>query len=145
MQTPFLFLLLSHVEGKLKSSQLLKRLKLFKRFLLIGEYPLISQNFLHPEDLQKQTKTLSLFHPVRAHHHDEPPSTALAHLVIVANAISGSRPDTPRFTEDSYNQKMLNLERIIESFPHIADAYIMSAGREMRIIVNNKKVNDKEA
>lgn len=97
------------------------------------------------EFLSKYKEKEEILHPVRAHHHDEPPSTILAHLVIVADAISGSRPGARRFTEDSYNQKMLNLERIIESFPHIEDAYIMSAGREMRVIVNNKKVNDKEA
>ena len=97
------------------------------------------------EFLSKYNEKEDILHAVRAHHHDEPPSTILAFLVIVADAISGSRPGARRFTEDSYNQKMLNLERIIESFPDIEDAYIMSAGREMRVIVNNKKVNDREA
>ena len=85
------------------------------------------------------------FHPVRAHHHDEQPSTALAYLVIVADSISGSRPGARRFTEDSYNRKMANLERIIDSFDNIEDAYIMSAGREMRVIVDDKKASDREA
>ena len=97
------------------------------------------------EFLSKYKEKETILHPVRAHHHDETPSTPLAYLVIVADSISGSRPGARRFTEDSYNQKMANLERIIDSFENIEDAYIMSAGREMRVIVNSKKVNDKEA
>ena len=97
------------------------------------------------EFLAKYNEKEDILHPVRAHHHDEQPSTALAYLVIVADSISGSRPGARRFTEDSYNQKMANLERIIDSFSNIEDAYIMSAGREMRVIVDNKKITDKGA
>lgn len=97
------------------------------------------------EFLSKYKENSDILHAVRAHHHDEAPSTALAYLVISADAISGSRPGARRFTEDSYNQKMANLERIIDSFENIEDAYIMNAGREMRVIVNNKKVSDEQA
>lgn len=94
------------------------------------------------EFLSKHNEPEEILHPVRAHHHDETPSNALAYLVIVADSISGSRPGARRFTEDSYNQKMASLERIIDSFDNIEDAYIMSAGREMRVIVDNNKVSD---
>ena len=97
------------------------------------------------EFLSKYNECQEVLHAVRAHHHDETPSTPLAYLVIVADSISGSRPGARRFTEDSYNRKMANLERIIDSFENIEDAYIMSAGREMRVIVDNKKVSDVEA
>ena len=97
------------------------------------------------EFLSKYNESKEILHAVRAHHHDETPSTPLAYLVIVADSISGSRPGARRFTEDSYNQKMANLERIIDSFENIEDAYIMNAGREMRVIVNNQKVSDQEA
>ena len=84
-------------------------------------------------------------HAVRAHHHDEPPSTSLAWLVISADAISGSRPGARRFTEDSYSKKLESMERIIDSFNNIEDAYIMNAGREMRVVVDHKKVSDEQA
>ena len=87
-----------------------------------------------------------IVHAVRAHHHDEPPSTVLAWLVISADAISGSRPGARRFTEHSYARKLATLERIIDGFKNIIeDAYIMNAGREMRVIVDNKKVTDQKA
>ncbi|MCY4321844.1 MAG: HDIG domain-containing protein [Bdellovibrionaceae bacterium] len=97
------------------------------------------------EFLSKYNENKEILHAVRAHHYDETPSTPLAYLVIVADSISGSRPGARRFTEDSYNQKMLSLEKIINSFKNIEDAYIMNAGREMRVIVNNEKVNDQKA
>ena len=105
-----------------------------------GNHAVIGADFL-----SKYKEKGEILHAVRAHHHDETPSTALAYLVITADAISGSRPGARRFTEDSYNQKMANLERIINSFENIEDAYIMSAGREMRVIVNNKKTTDQDA
>lgn len=105
-----------------------------------GNHAVIGADFL-----SKYKEKEDVLHAVRAHHHDVSPNTALAYLVIVADAISGSRPGARRSTEDSYNQKMANLERIIDSFEDIEDAYIMSAGREMRVIVNNKKINDEGA
>ena len=97
------------------------------------------------EFLSQYKESEDVLHAVRAHHHDVPPSTILAYLVIVADSISGSRPGARRFTEDSYNQKMASLERIIDSFENIEDAYIMSAGREMRVIVDPQKISDKSA
>ena len=91
-------------------------------------------------------KKTHITHAVRAHHHDEVPSTPLAYLVISADAISGSRPGARRFTEDSYSKKLAHLESIIDSFEDIIEnAYIMSAGREMRVIVKNEKVNNQKA
>ena len=106
-----------------------------------GNHAVIGADFLsrHNEETQE------VLHAVRAHHHDETPQTALAWLVISADAVSGSRPGARRFTEDSYNEKMANLERILNSFDNIEDAYIMSAGREMRVIVDNKKTTDRGA
>ena len=105
-----------------------------------GNHAVIGAEFLAQHGEKEE-----ITHPVRAHHHDVAPSTTLAFLVIVADSISGSRPGARRFTEDSYNQKMATLERIIDSFKNIEEAYIMSAGREMRVIVDNKKVSDREA
>ena len=106
-----------------------------------GNHAVIGADFI-----SKYGEKDHIVHAVRAHHHDEPPSTVLAWLVISADAISGSRPGARRFTEHSYARKLATLERIIDSFKNmIEDAYIMNAGREMRVIVNNKKVNDQKA
>ena len=105
-----------------------------------GSHAVIGADFI-----QKNNEREAVVHAVRAHHHDETPSTPLAYLVIAADAISGSRPGARRFTEDSYSQKLESLEKIIDSFSNIEDAYIMSAGREMRVIVDNRKIDDQGA
>ena len=105
-----------------------------------GSHAVIGANFI-----EKHGEPENIVHAVKAHHHDVPPSTPLAFLVIASDAISGSRPGARRFTEDSYVKKLAQLEKIAESFENIKDAYIMNAGREMRIIVDNINVNDQEA
>ena len=104
-----------------------------------GSHAVIGADFL-----SKSSEKKHILHAVRAHHHDETPSTPLAYLVISADAISGSRPGARRFTENTYTRKLATLERIIDSFKNIKDAYIMSAGREMRIIVDSQKVSDQD-
>lgn len=107
-----------------------------------GSHAVIGADFLSKHGEEKE----HVLHAVRAHHHDESPSTPLAYLVIAADAISGSRPGARRFTEDSYTKKLATLEQIIDSFKNvIQDAYIMSAGREMRVIVDHKKITDQDA
>ena len=105
-----------------------------------GNHAVIGANFI-----EKHGEAENIVHAVKAHHHDVSPATPLAFLVIAADAISGSRPGARRFTEDSYAKKLAQLEEIADSFENIKDAYIMSAGRELRIIVDNEHVNDKEA
>ncbi|USN48459.1 MAG: DUF3552 domain-containing protein [Pseudobdellovibrionaceae bacterium] len=83
-----------------------------------------------------------IVHAVRAHHYDETPSTDLAHLVIAADAISGARPGARRSTVVSYAQKMQDLQNIASSFEGVVDAHVVSAGREVRVFVDGRKVDD---
>ncbi len=84
-------------------------------------------------------------HAVKAHHYDITPDQPLDFLVISADALSGARPGARRSTVDSYNQKVLTLEKIGKSFKGVKDTYIMSAGREIRVIVDSQKINDVKA
>jgi ribonuclease Y len=84
-------------------------------------------------------------HAVRAHHYDTPPSTDLAFLTIAADAISGARPGARRSTMDSYTQKMADLEKIGSSFDGVTATYILSAGREVRVMVDGHRVDDQKA
>lgn len=84
-------------------------------------------------------------HAVKAHHFDEQPSTDHAFLVIAADAISGARPGARRSTIESYNQKVSELQDIARSFPGVTDCFVLSGGRECRVMVNGKKVDDSMA
>ena len=95
--------------------------------------------------IEKQGEAESVVHAVRAHHNEVSPEHPLDFLVIAADALSGARPGARRSTMDSYNQKVLTLEKIGKSFKGVKDTYIMSAGREIRVIVDSQKINDIKA
>lgn len=97
------------------------------------------------EFIETHGEQAHIVHAVRAHHYDETPSSDLAFLTIAADAISGARPGARRSTMDSYTQKMADLEKIGTSFPGVQATYILSAGREIRIIVDGHKVDDHKA
>lgn len=86
-----------------------------------------------------------IVHAVRAHHYDETPSTDLAFLTIAADAMSGARPGARRSTMDSYTQKMADLEKIGSSFDGVTATYILSAGREIRVMVDGHRIDDLKA
>lgn len=83
-----------------------------------------------------------IVHNVRAHHFDEQPSSDTAFLVIAADAISGARPGARRSTLESYNQKVTELQDIARSFDGVVDCIILNGGRECRVMVNGRRVDD---
>ena len=105
-----------------------------------GGHAVIGADFI-----EQHGETASVVKAVRAHHHDVPPDKPLDFLVIAADALSGARPGARRSTVDSYNQKVLTLEKIGNSFEGVKNTYIMSAGREIRVIVDSQKINDLKA
>lgn len=107
---------------------------------LDGGHAVIGANFI-----QARGEAPDIVHAVKAHHYDEQPSTDLAYLVIAADAISGARPGARRSTIESYNQKVTELETISKSFHGVIDCYVLNGGRECRVIVNGKQVDDFKA
>ncbi|MCB0351650.1 MAG: HDIG domain-containing protein [Bdellovibrionales bacterium] len=86
-----------------------------------------------------------IVHAVRAHHFDEQPSTNLAYLVIAADAISGARPGARRSTVATYTQKIHDLQTIARGFDGVIDTHVLSAGREVRVYVDGKALDDLRA
>lgn len=107
---------------------------------LEGGHAVIGADFI-----QKRNEAPDIVHAVKAHHYDEQPSSDMAFLVIAADAISGARPGARRSTVESYNQKVTELESIARSFDGVTDCFILSGGREVRVLVNGKKIDDPKA
>ncbi|MES2857170.1 MAG: Rnase Y domain-containing protein [Bdellovibrionota bacterium] len=84
-------------------------------------------------------------HAVRAHHYEEQPSTDLSFLVIAADAMSGARPGARRSTVSVYNAKIETLTAIAEGFKGVNKTLILSAGREVRVMVDGRRVNDEQS
>jgi len=77
-----------------------------------------------------------------AHHGDVPMLSPYPVLVQTADAISGSRPGARREPLEAYIKRLTQLEELADSFKGVAKAYAIQAGREIRVIVENEKLDD---
>jgi ribonucrease Y len=80
-----------------------------------------------------------------AHHEDYPFDTVEAIIVQVADAVSAARPGARRDSLEQYVKRMEDLENIATSYEGVNKAYAIHAGREVRVFVEPKSINDLEA
>jgi ribonuclease Y len=81
---------------------------------------------------------------MRAHHEEYPYETPESILVQVADSISGSRPGARRDSLENYIKRLTDLENIATSLAGVERAFAIAAGREIRVLVNPKTLNDFE-
>ncbi len=79
---------------------------------------------------------------IGAHHTDEPFGSAYAYLVAAGDALSGGRPGARRQTDENYLSRIDDLERITRGFRGVAEAFAVQGGREVRIYVQEDRVDD---
>lgn len=77
-----------------------------------------------------------------AGHHCDVEQTIEAIIVQVSDAISAARPGVRMESAELYVKRLESIEKIATSFPGVAKAYAIQAGREVRVFVNHDKVND---
>jgi ribonuclease Y len=82
---------------------------------------------------------------IGSHHEDLPPQSVLDILVQSADALSGARPGARKEMLQSYVKRLEDLEKIATSFKGVEKSYAIQAGRDLRIIVDSKKIKDSEA
>ena len=102
-----------------------------------GSHAMVGADFV-----KKYGEHADIIHAIRAHHEDVKPETVLAHLVMAADAISGARPGVRKFLKESYVSRVTDIEKIANSFEGVKKSYAISAGREIRVLVENSKIND---
>jgi len=83
-----------------------------------------------------------VIHAVRAHHYDVQPENPMDFIVIAADAISGGRPGARRSTMETYTQKVTGLQEISKRFSGVTDVFVLNGGRECRVLVNSRQVDD---
>ena len=86
-----------------------------------------------------------IVHAIEAHHDDIEATTPEAIIVRVCDAASAARPGARNVSAENFAERMRDLENVATSFDGIDKAYAISAGREVRIIVNPKKIDDLSA
>ncbi|MCP4622803.1 MAG: ribonuclease Y [bacterium] len=84
-------------------------------------------------------------HAVSAHHEDVTPNSVYALLVQAADGLSGARPGARKELLENYIKRLEDLENIANSFKGVSTTYAIQAGRELRVIVESKKISDEEA
>lgn len=82
---------------------------------------------------------------VAEHHEDKPFSSIESIIVNIADSVSGSRPGARVEDYGEYIKRMTNLEKAAQSFKGVRGAFAISAGREVRVIVDPGAVTDAES
>ena len=82
---------------------------------------------------------------IASHHEDIPITSILGIILQISDAISGARPGARRELLEAYIKRIKELEAIASSFEGVEKAFAIQAGREIRVIVNDKKISDEQA
>ena len=81
-------------------------------------------------------------HAIESHHGEVEQRTIEAVLSQTADAISGGRPGARRESLETYVKRLERLEEICTSYPGVEKTFAMQAGREVRVMVKPKDVDD---
>lgn len=99
------------------------------------------------DDLSKEILEKFKYDPRIVHaafaHHDKVPCEAPEDFIVKAvDAISAVRPGARQESVSNYFERIKQLEETAGSFEGIKKTYAISAGREVRVIVDNEKILD---
>jgi ribonuclease Y len=141
----------AHLAGIL-ASELGLNAKLAKRAGLlhdIGKVPEKESELPHAilgmQWAEKYGENIEVCNAIGSHHDEIEMKAFLSPIVQVSDSISGARPGVRRNSFESYSKRLKNLEDIAFSFDGVNKAFAIQAGRELRVIVESEKIDDKKA
>ena len=94
---------------------------------------------------EKYNEHPEVINAIGAHHDEIEMTSLLSPIVQVCDAISGARPGARREVVESYIQRLKDLEELALNHEGVTKAYAIQAGRELRVLVESEKVDDKMA
>jgi len=94
------------------------------------------------EVLEKYRFDEKLINAAAAHHEEEEFKSVEAVIIHVADAISGARPGARFENYDAYSKRMREFEDLAQAFPGVEKAYVLSAGREIRVMLEPSETDD---
>ena len=105
-----------------------------------GSHAVIGANLL-----RKYGEEPIVYNAVAAHHDDVEKNSVYAVLAAAADAITAARPGARLDSTDLYLERLEKMEKIAKSFKGVDKSYAIQAGRELRVIVEGKQVDDNRA
>ena len=82
---------------------------------------------------------------IGGHHADIPATSFYTPIVMAADALSGARPGARRESLERYIKRLEQLQEIALDQEGVVEAYAIQAGREVRVMVDAKRINDDHA
>jgi ribonuclease Y len=105
-----------------------------------GGHPQIGMDFL-----RKFNESEPVLNACLGHHGDCPATTPYTPIIMAADAISASRPGARRESLERYVKRLQDLEDVATNFEGVRQAYAIQAGREVRVIVDAKQIDDRSS
>jgi ribonucrease Y len=103
-----------------------------------GGHPQLGKEFL-----RRFGEPEAVLNAAEGHHGDVPATTPYTPIVMAADSISASRPGARRESLERYVKRLQDLEDLAMNFEGVRQAYAIQAGREVRVIVDAKIVDDR--
>ena len=105
-----------------------------------GSHPKVGADFC-----RRFSERPEVLNAIEGHHADIPATSAYTPIVMAADAISAARPGGRRESLERYIKRLQQLEGIAKAPPGVKEAFAIQAGREIRVIVDAKRVDDATA
>jgi ribonuclease Y len=105
-----------------------------------GGHPQLGYEFL-----KRFNEPEAVLNATLGHHGDVPASTPYTPIVMAADAISASRPGARRESLERYVKRLQDLEELAMTFDGVRQAYAIQAGREVRVIVDAHRIDDRSS
>jgi len=126
------------------NAKLAKRAGLLHDIGKVADDPDLSHALLGAKLCEKHGENPVIVNAVGAHHDEMEMQYLISPIIQACDAISGARPGARREILESYLNRIKELEDIALAYKGVQKAYAIQAGRELRVIVESTKVNDKE-
>ncbi len=108
------------------------------------EDPELSHALLGAKLCEKFGESPVIVNAVGAHHDEMEMMYLVSPIIQACDAISGARPGARREIMESYMKRIDELEKLAVSYQGVQKAYAIQAGRELRVLVEAEKVDDKQ-
>ena len=105
-----------------------------------GGHPQIGMEFL-----RKFNESEAVLNACVGHHGDVPATTPYTPIIMAADAISASRPGARRESLERYVKRLQDLEELAMTFEGVRQSYAIQAGREVRVIVDARLIDDRSS